>query len=112
MNTIPQLQQEAWQIAEDKGFHTDCDALGPRYSTMVRLALIHTEVSETTQEVKRHGITCESVGKLAEELADTIIRIFDLAECLDVSLEHAILAKMEKNRGRPHMYGTPEEIKP
>lgn len=104
--TIAELVRQSWQIAEDKGFHFGRDA--GRDNTLLRLCLIHTEVSEAAQEVKRHGTADPAVRhRLALELADVLIRCADLAGCLDLDLQEACLAKLEANRQRPHLYGTP-----
>lgn len=96
------LQKQVWQTAEDKGFHKTPDF--DRCGTLVRLCLIHTEISEVAQEVKRHGM---SVAGIAEELADATIRLMDLAEGLGIDLESAIIKKNTKNQGREYLYGTP-----
>jgi len=42
---------------------------------------------------------------VAEELADVFIRLADLCAGLEIDIESAILAKMEKNKSRPKMHG-------
>jgi len=113
--TIREAQREAWDIAEEKGFHAGRSASG-RSDTLVRLCLVMTEVSEAAQEVKRNWWegappSPSSIAKFGEELADTVIRLFDLAESVGVDLESAICQKMAKNLARPHKYGTAEEMK-
>jgi NTP pyrophosphatase (non-canonical NTP hydrolase) len=108
--TIRELQHKAWSTAEQKGFH-DGHTSG-RADTLLRLCLIHTEVSEAAQEVKRHWT--DSPGedlkdRVAGELADILIRVADLAGCIDVDLEMATAAKLVANMARPHQYGTPKE---
>lgn len=105
--TITDLVRESYGAAKAKGFHDDLPA--DRTGTLVRLALIHTEVSEATQEVKRHGVA--NPDAIAEELADALIRIGDLAGSLSLDLEGAVEAKMAKNLTRPYRYGTPGEGK-
>ena len=106
---LHEIQQDAWQTAHEKGLHANLQPLPEREQTLIRLALIHTEVSEVTQIVKRYGITYERLGLVAEELADTIIRIADLAQCLGLDLDAAVTVKLEANRERPYAYGTPWE---
>jgi NTP pyrophosphatase (non-canonical NTP hydrolase) len=104
------IQRIAWDTAEEKGLH---DALRhfseDEKETMIRLALIHTEISEALQEVKRHGLTAASLPRIASELSDTLIRIGDLAQCLGIDLTHYTLRTLERNTERPHGYGTPWE---
>lgn len=69
----------------------------------LRLALVHTEVDEANDAVRDNGL-------LGEELADICIRIGDLAQERCIDLDAAVTAKMEKNRHRPHAYGTPREV--
>jgi NTP pyrophosphatase (non-canonical NTP hydrolase) len=95
-------------MADAKGFHGDPHTLRTRDSTLIRLALIHTEVSEATQIVKRYGVE-EDLARLAEEFADVLIRVADLAGCLAIDLDAAVQAKLVKNAQRPRQYGTPWE---
>ena len=108
--TIRDAQRMAWEIAEEKGFHKDRSSTG-RDDTLVRLCLIHTEISEAAQEVKR-GWKGEPDARqrevFAEELADAMIRILELAECIGVDMGEAVFFKMEQNRKRPYRYGTPD----
>ena len=109
------MAETAWQIAEDKGHHENLSAIPLREATLVRLALVHTEVSEAVQHVKRHGMppnTTYLQGDLAEELADILIRVGDLAEGLGIDLGLAIMKKFAKNRERPMYFGTPQEAGP
>ena len=106
--TIARLQAEAWDTAEAKGFHEDICTLNPRQAALIRLALIHTEVSEATQEVKRHGVDSAVIQKrIACELADVLIRCGDLAEMLGLNLDEACRTVLAANRARPYGYGTP-----
>lgn len=74
------------------------------------LGLMHTEISEAMQIVKRHGITdlsTEKRGKLAEELADVVIRVMDFAEHQELDVATALEKKAEFNVTRPYKFGTP-----
>jgi NTP pyrophosphatase (non-canonical NTP hydrolase) len=110
--TIDELIEEAWSCAELKGHHRGRNSLD-RDDTLVRLCLIHTEVSEAAQIVKRHGvITDEHRRAVLTELADVMIRVADLAGCLSMpSLPFArvLSEKLAANRRRPYLYGTPLE---
>lgn len=107
--TIAALQQEAWQTAEAKGFHAQFDVSvpGEREQALMRLALIHTEVSEATQEIKRYGLA--HPDRIGDELADILIRVADMAETLGISLEGHVAHVLARNKGRALRYGTPDE---
>jgi len=60
--------------------------------------------------VSELGEACEALRKnnwdnFKEELADTMIRLFDMAEGLNIDLEKEILKKVEKNKKRPYKHG-------
>jgi NTP pyrophosphatase (non-canonical NTP hydrolase) len=107
--TLEELQSTAWKINEEKGFHEGRAGDG-RDDTLVRLCLIHSEVTEAVQEVKRHGTgagpTDPHRERIAEELADILIRTADLAACLGVSLTRHVRAKLEINAARPRRHNT------
>jgi NTP pyrophosphatase (non-canonical NTP hydrolase) len=79
-------------------------APSPHYATLLRLVLVHTEVSEAIE-------AAHDAGLLAGELADIAIRVGDLAEERHINLSAAVVATLEKNLARPMYYGTPEEGK-
>lgn len=64
------------------------------------LMLVSTELAEAAEEVRKG-----TLEKFGEELADVVIRVFDIAFALGVDLEAAILAKMEKNEQRTYLHG-------
>ena len=133
--TIHEMQQQAYALAEDKGLHTDLREEEPRQATLVRLALMHTEVTEAlneltepllalmhllmlhrqisqaTQIVKKQLLP-EARDAFAAELADIVIRTGDLAGCVGVDLQQAIVKKMAFNATRPYQFGTPGEQRP
>lgn len=127
------IQTECFRTARDKGWWDDF--LGremTRDEIAARLCLIHSEVSEALEEIRRpdkkpgdiyfsrkkttpEGTTVveevfsydaeakpEGVGA---ELADVIIRIFDLAEFLGIDMSAAIHTKMVYNKTRSHKHG-------
>jgi hypothetical protein len=65
-----------------------------------RLSLVHSEVSEILDAV-RDGDDAHEL----EEIADTVIRLFDYAQFRGYALEQAIEAKMDINHSRPHRHG-------
>ena len=105
--TIAALQRRVYETARDRGHHDDLTI--DRYGTLVRLCLVHTEVSEAAQVVKRHGLADTWLPVLGEELADAMIRLLEMAEGLGLDLGTLIVAKDMDNRSRPYRYGHPEE---
>lgn len=62
--------------------------------------LVVTELAEAA-EAFRHN----DQANFAEELADTIIRVLDLASGMGIDVESEILAKLEKNKQRGYKHG-------
>jgi len=79
---------------------------------MTKLMLCVTELAEAAEDYRRGGdMTTALVGPKAKpcgfptELADTVIRIFDLAGALGIDLEAEIMQKLDYNEGREHRHG-------
>lgn len=112
---LEELQDRAWTGAEAKGFHIG--RTSNRDDTLVRLCLIHSEVSEAVQEVKRHWgpslkeTPLDVVDRVGLELADVLIRCADLASCIGIDLATSVREVLNKNLTRPPGYGTPHEGK-
>lgn len=105
-DTILPPQREIHELAVSKGFwSTPADK-----SMMTKLALIHSEVSEAVEAVKK-GIGDGEDGCLGEELADTIIRILDLAEFAKIDIQFHVWRKHERNKHRAHRHGDAAEYK-
>ena len=63
---------------------------------------MHSELSEALEVLRT---TPKRLDRLAEELADCLIRILDYAEAKGLDMESALLKKMEKNEKRGHRHG-------
>lgn len=64
------------------------------------LCLVHSEVSEALE-----GYREDDLANVAEELADIVIRVFDIAEAYGFDIEFEIIRKHSINEKRPHMHG-------
>jgi len=114
------LQDECYRIACDNGFHDNdplseeafkgrkrmsCPNCEHRFDVDIDivprwLMLMVTEIAEA-MEAYRH----QDFENFKEELSDTIIRIMDTCEAMDIDLLDVILKKCEKNRKRGYKHG-------
>ncbi len=89
------VAQSVYETAVSKGWH-ETPVPFP-----TAIALMHSELSEALEaDRKQHG-----AEKVAEELADVIIRVMDTAEQEGLNLVDALFAKMAKNRERAWRHG-------
>lgn len=102
---IKELQVASHAVAVSAGWWEEDRNVGEL------LALIHSEVSEALEEwridedlavIRMEGD--KPVG-FAVELADTLIRICDLAESVGIDLNAALKIKMQYNATRPWRHG-------
>ena len=94
-NSINELCEQAFETAKSKGWHDKARAFGEA------IALIHAEASEALEADRRN----EGKERVAEELADICIRVFDASMEFGVDLETAIKTKMEYNKQRSYKHG-------
>ena len=77
------------------------------------IALIHSELSETLEEYRNkkgfneiyYDSNSEKPLGIPIELADVVIRVFDVCGKYKIDLEKAIRIKMEYNSKRPFKHG-------
>ena len=94
-------------IATDKGFW-DNYSLSPNEFICTKLALIHSEVTEVLEAVRKN----KSEHEVAEEFADILIRTLDLFAGMNElwfkekqSLSEVMAEKTIKNIKRPMLHG-------
>ena len=92
--SLRELQAEAYQCAVAKGWWEE--ARRP----LELIALMHSELSEAV-EAWRNG----DEDNLAEELADTVIRVLDFCGHEHIDLQAAIEKKISINWSRPIRHG-------
>jgi len=95
--TIDELTERMQQFVRDQGWYAEGS---PRPQTLRNLAV---SLSIEASELMEHVQWTERPGDLQgwqEELADVFLYLLQLSSLSGVSLEQAVLAKLEKNAGR------------
>jgi NTP pyrophosphatase (non-canonical NTP hydrolase) len=109
---LDDLAKEIHKTAVEKGFwdtEVNIDFIG------AKLALVHSEVSEVLEAIRKQ----KGSDAIVEEMADTIIRLLDLyagmsqrgwldflpGTGIPVSLDQALDGKTAVNKERPRMHG-------
>ena len=103
--SIQDYIEAAHATAVSKGWHDTTRSFGEV------CALLHSEISEAFEEHRKGAIGTAvrwEQGKpegIPIELADLVIRVFDLCGAEGIDLEKAIATKMEYNLSRPYRHG-------
>lgn len=107
---LSNLKEKCWEIAEEKGWHDKHRSFGDL------IALCHSELSEALEEFRKHGLdpefmmytyasNMEKPEGIAVELADLLIRIFDMSRELNIPIFSALDWKMDYNKTREYRHG-------
>jgi NTP pyrophosphatase (non-canonical NTP hydrolase) len=100
-------------ISKEHGFH-DGDEIGEVGLDLGRIAKfcanLHGEVSELWEAARKGNLfdKCDkevSLNCAEEELADVVIRAFDMAHTLGLDIGRAMALKSAYNERREHMHG-------
>jgi NTP pyrophosphatase (non-canonical NTP hydrolase) len=103
--TLEKIIERSWYLAEKKGWHA-IESSFPE-----RLMLVVSELSEALEEYRNgHNVRDSRIenGKpegVPIELADAVIRIFDLCGVHGIDLANAIEVKHAFNATRPWRHG-------
>lgn len=92
-------QKVIHELAKEKGWYD-----GPERPIPELLCLIHSEISEALVGF-RNQIPRGDKGWIGEELADAVIRIFDMAEYLNIDISREVESKHLYNTTRPYRHG-------
>lgn len=119
--TINEWSAAVYALAVSKGWWVANDAPPSTQDILAKIALIHSELSEALEVVRDNDFNPAhtwEVGRCTRpgdpppkpegfgiELADAVIRIFDLAEACGVDLERCIAVKHNYNKSRPYRHG-------
>lgn len=114
-DALNELAKDIYEVADSKGFWDEPFTDDNILTVPAKLALVHGEADEAL-EVHREAyndgeedpishLTPMQEDDLTEELADIVIRVLDLAGSYDLDIGNTLVAKVEKNRGRPHKHG-------
>ncbi|HOK39604.1 MAG TPA: nucleotide pyrophosphohydrolase [bacterium] len=91
---INEMVELCHKVAKEKGFWEK------ERETGTILMLIVSELGEALEADRNNDFE-----NFKEEIADTVIRIFDYCGYLKIDLEKEILKKYEKNKLRPYKHG-------
>jgi len=106
---LNRLRDSLHNVARDHGWHDD--AYTPEQFLALQVPNIHGEVSELWEALRRGELNkpCDKSGCdlscQEEELADIVIRVFDICGRLNINIGRAILEKSRYNETRPYRHG-------
>lgn len=107
---LDEIATDLHETAIEKGFWPSDYAEVDVNFVLAKLALVHSEVSEVLEAVRKQ----QGAEKVVEEMADIIIRLLDLYEGMarsgwlgvhPPSLDLVTETKASKNKERPRLHG-------
>lgn len=102
---LKDLQQLCHDRARSAGWWDEYDEMPEQYRkhfVAAKIALVHSEVSEALEGVRKGKQDDHLPARLAVEveIADAVIRMLDLAGQLELDINGAVLAKLDYNSTR------------
>ena len=94
---IKTLEEKMHRFVGDMGWYAD-DSAKPQSPKNLAISLV-LEASEVLEHFQ-WGETVKDKEALAEELADVMLYLMQLASISDIDLEQAVLKKLDKNYTR------------
>ncbi len=89
--------------------HGFWDSVDGEWNPAEKIALMHSELSEALEVLRKDPNAMSEKTPdclaLAEELADTLIRIFDFCGKMHLDIGKAVVAKSHYNESRPYKHG-------
>lgn len=102
VHAVGAIQTRLHETAVEKGWWDK-----PRNDAEL-IALMHSELSEALEGLRKDNPASDKIppfSQIAEEFADVIIRILDMADARGIPVAEAIIAKARHNIGRPYRHG-------
>lgn len=112
--SIKDLMRQSYLLAKEKGqwdVYFNCTTDEQRATVIAAtLSGVHSEITEAYEALRdgKFALWYGEDGKpegFVTELGDTVIRICNICQLLELDLVEAIRAKMEYSKQRPHMHG-------
>lgn len=100
-NYLNELAKEIRLINDANGWNvTQASDWDKEYKVLALLALVHSEVSEAVEAVRKNDI-----DNFHEEMADVLIRVLDCVGGFGRDFDKIVAEKLEKNRHRGYRHG-------